>query len=233
MQIIQVIDLDGTTVKVDNTNPSEPKIASALRFDTGVRKNVAIGDITELVFAKPLNANVEAICVGYKGTDGKYYGITGNGEESIFGASAPKKERREEKFVLGFSSDGLKNMYIDVITTGSEYKGSTGQEELNGRGAKVTEPVYVRFGDEAKLYRFELHYQDPANAHYVLQGIEPYAGSLPTSVVDIEVGTSDNINDTTHTASTQLIQTGATEFSRPAFTTFSHIQTIFTPVNRA
>ena len=26
MKIIQVIDLDGTTVKVDETNPSEPKI---------------------------------------------------------------------------------------------------------------------------------------------------------------------------------------------------------------
>lgn len=233
MQIIQVIDLDGTTVKVDNTNPSEPKIASALRFDTGVRKNVAIGDIAELVFAKPLNANVEAICIGYKGTDGKYYGITGNGEESIFGASAPKKEARNTNFTLGFSADGLNNMYIDVTTTGSEYKGTTGQEELNGRGAKVTGPLYVRFGDETKLYRFELHSQDPANARYVFQGTEPYAGKPFIGVLHIEVGTSDNINDTTHTASTDLISVSNTEYSIPAHNPISHIQSIFTPVNRA
>ena len=63
MKIIQVIDLDGTTVKVDESNPNEPKVVSALQFDLNTRKNVSIGDITKLVFVKPINANIEAVCV--------------------------------------------------------------------------------------------------------------------------------------------------------------------------
>jgi hypothetical protein len=80
MKIIQVIDLDGTTVKVDETNPSEPKIVAALQFDVATRKAVPIAEVAELIFAKPLNANVEAVCIGYKGVDGKYYGE----EDSMF-----------------------------------------------------------------------------------------------------------------------------------------------------
>ena len=75
MKIIQVIDLDGTTVKVDETNPSEPKIVAALQFDVVTRKAVPIAEVAELIFAKPLNANVEAVCIGYKGVDGKHYGL--------------------------------------------------------------------------------------------------------------------------------------------------------------
>ena len=75
MKIIQVIDLDGTTVKVDETNPSEPKIVAALQFDVATRKAVPIAEVAELIFTKPLNANVEAVCIGYKGVDGKHYGL--------------------------------------------------------------------------------------------------------------------------------------------------------------
>lgn len=231
MQIIQVIDLDGTTVKVDNTNPTEPKIASALHFDTDMRKNVAIGDITELVFAKPLNANVEAICVGYKGTDGKYYGITGNGEESAF----TNKAYLKLIFTPYYTNDGVDGytMAMQVCTVGSGLKGKADQEELNGKGAKVTEPLYIRIGEDTKLYRFEPLAQNPATAQYVLTATERYTGTRPSGDLTVEVSTSADINDTTHTASVQLYNVDIGMFKVTAPTSLNHIQSVFGPVNRA
>lgn len=216
MQIIQVIDLDGTTVKVDNTNPTEPKIASALRFDTDMRKNVAIGGISELVFAKPLNANMEAICVGYKGTDGKYYGITGNGEESIFAA---EQETQTEKFVLDIREGGPANMTLEIVTS---------RLDVTGRDAYPNGPLYIRIGEATKLYKFILERQDHETGRYWLQSTEPYEGERPTGVLRVEVYGSD---DTQYSAYADLLPISATQFAVSA-TNDTSISTVFTPVIR-
>lgn len=208
MKIIQVIDLDGTTIKVDESNPSEPKIVSALQFDLGVRKNVAIGDIAELVFAKPTNANVEAVCIGYKDTDGKYYGISGGDEESIF---APKKVTRKTLFSLDVG-DGIDYMTIKVRPAGSEFNNSGKEELLTNYGAKATEPFYVRLGNDSKLYRFEPQGYDSDEQIYTLRSTEAYAATPPSGRLNIEVGLSDDINTIDGVAQAILDQVSNTTF---------------------
>lgn len=228
MQIIQVIDLDGTTVKVDETNPSEPKIVSALQFDLGVRKNVAIGDIAELVFAKPTNANVEAVCIGYKGTDGKLYGISGGGEESMF---APKKVTRKALFSLDFG-DGIDPMTIKVRTTGSELDNSGNEELLTNTGVKVTEPFYVRLGNDSKMYRFEPQGYDSDEQIYTLRATEAYAGTTPSGRLSIEVGLSDDVNTTDGLAQTTLDQVSNTTFEIGRAGASNTIRAYFGPADR-
>ena len=228
MQIIQVIDLDGTTVKVDETNPSEPKIVSALQFDLGVRKNVAIGDIAELVFAKPTNANVEAVCIGYKGVDGKYYGIRGGNEESIF---APKKVTRKALFSLDVG-DGTDYMTIKVRTAGSEYNNSGNEELLTNAGAKVTEPFYVRLGDDSKLYRFEPQGYDSNEQIYTLRSTEAYAGTTPSGSLNIEVSLHDDVNNIDGVAQTTLDQVSNTTFVIERINAGSAIRNFFGPADR-
>lgn len=228
MKIIQVIDLDGTTVKVDESNPSEPKIVSALQFDLGVRKNVAIGDIAELVFAKPTNANVEAVCIGYKDTDGKLYGISGGNEESIF---APKKVTRKALFSLNVG-DGIDYMTIKVRTAGSEYNNSGNEELLTNAGAKVTEPFYVRLGNDSKLYRFEPQGYDSDEQIYTLRSTEVYAGTTPSGSLNIEVGLSDDVNTIDGIASTTLNQVSNTTFEIGRATATEAIRNYFGPADR-
>lgn len=228
MQIIQVIDLDGTTVKVDETNPSEPKIVSALQFDLGMRKNVAIGDIAELVFAKPVNANVEAVCIGYKGTDGKYYGLIGGVEESIF---APKKVTRKALFSLDVGN-GIDPMTIKARPAGSEYGNSGNEELLTSAGAKATEPFYVRLGSDAKLYRFEPQGYDSDEQIYTLRSTEAYAGTTPSGSLGIEVGLSDDVNDISHTALTTLGQVSSTTFEIGHTAATDTIRSYFGPADR-
>lgn len=156
MKIIQVIDLDGTTVKVDETNPAEPKIVSALQFDLGVRKNVAIGDIAELVFAKPMNANVEAVCIGYKGTDGKYYGI----EESMF-APAPEPEARHAFISVDIPSDNDGGPTLKVLT--SPHSDANPNEFYTG--ADLREGIYATFDGGTDVYHFTHVSIDDAGVH--------------------------------------------------------------------
>lgn len=228
MQIIQVIDLDGTTVKVDETNPSEPKIVAALQFALGVRKNVAIGDIAELVFAKPVNANVEAVCIGYKGVDGKYYGIIGGVEESIF---APKKVTRKSLFSLDVG-DGIDFMTIKVRTAGSDVDNSGNEELLTNAGAKVTEPFYVRLGNDSKLYRFEPQGYDSDEQIYTLRSTEAYADTTPSGSLSIEVGLHDDVNTTDGVAQTTLDQVNDTTFEIGRVNASNTIRSCFGPVDR-
>lgn len=228
MQIIQVIDLDGTTVKVDETNPSEPKIVSALQFDLGMRKNVAIGDIAELVFAKPVNANVEAVCIGYKGTDGKYYGTIGGVEESIF---APKKVTRKALFSLDVGN-GIDPMTIKVRTAGSEHGDSGNEEMLTNAGAKATKPFYVRLGNDSKMYRFEPQGYDSDEQIYTLRSTEAYAGTTPSGSLNIEVGLSDDVNAIAGVAQTTLDQVSNTTFEIGRADASNTIRELFGPADR-
>ena len=162
MKIIQVIDLDGTTVKVDETNPAEPKIVAALQFAAGERKNVAIGDIAELVFAKPVNANVEAVCVGYKGTDGKYYGITGNGEESMFEPKPqPEPEARHAFISVDIPSDNDGGPTLKVLT----YPHSDANPTEFYTGADLREGIYATFDGGTDVYHFTHVSIDDAGVH--------------------------------------------------------------------
>lgn len=228
MQIIQVIDLDGTTVKVDETNPSEPKIVAALQFDGATRKAVPIAEVAELVFAKPVNANVEAVCIGYKGTDGKYYGISGGNEESIF---APKKVTRKALFSLNVG-DGIDYMTIKVRTAGSDYNNSGNEESLTNAGAKVTEPFYVRLGSDTKMYRFEPQGYDSDAQIYTLRSTEAYAGTTPSGSLYIEVGLSDDVNTTDGVAQTALDQVSSTTFELGRVDASNTIRKYFSPADR-
>lgn len=174
MKIIQVIDLDGTTVKVDETNPAEPKIVSALQFDLGVRKNVAIGDIAELVFAKPVNANVEAVCVGYKGTDGKYYGI----EESMF---APKPKPEVNGFIeLIIPSDYAGNPEMRILVDKAATGGSQNPNTLY-YGADLTKGIYVTIGTGTDVYHFS-HVSTDEEGIHTLRADKVYRTELGNEV---------------------------------------------------
>lgn len=227
MKIIQVIDLDGTTVKVDETNPSEPKIVAALQFAAGVSKNVAIGDIAELVFAKPVNANVEAVCIGYKDTDGKYYGRIVGVEESIF---APKKVTRKALFSLNVG-DGIDYMTIKVRTAGSDVDNRGNEELLTNAGAKVTEPFYVRLGSDTKMYRFEPQGYDSDEQIYTLRSTEAYTGTAPSGSLYIEVGLSDDVNTTDGVAQTTLDQVSNTTFEIGRVNASNTIRSYFGPAD--
>lgn len=227
MKIIQVIDLDGTTVKVDETNPSEPKIVAALQFDVATRKAVPIAEVAELIFAKPVNANVEAVCIGYKGTDGNYYGRIGGVEESIF---APKKVTRKALFSLDIG-DGISYMTIKVRTAGSEVGASDNEELLTNNGAKVTEPFYVRLGRDTKMYRFEPQGYDSDEQIYTLRSTEAYAGTTPSSSLYIGVGLSDDVNTTSGVAQTVLDQVSSTTFEIGRIDASNTIRSYFGPTD--
>lgn len=148
MQIIQVIDLDGTTVKVDETNPSEPKVVSALQFGAE-RKAVPIAEVAELIFAKPLNANVEAVCIGYKGTDGKLYGV----DDKMF-APAPQPEPEANSFIeLTIPSDYAGNPELRVLPNGSSRDSNFDRNELYA-GADLTNGIYAIIGTDRDTYHF-------------------------------------------------------------------------------
>lgn len=180
MKIIQVIDLDGTTVKVDETNPAEPKIVAALQFAAGVSKNVAIGDIAELVFAKPTNANVEAVCVGYKGTDGKYYGI----EDSMF-APQPQPQPQPEPEVNGFieliiPSDYAGNPEMRILVDKAATDGIQNPNVLY-YGADLTKGIYATIGTGTDVYHFS-HVSTDEEGIHTLRADKVYRTPLSNEV---------------------------------------------------
>lgn len=222
MKIIQVIDLDGTTVKVDETNPSEPKIVAALQFDLGVRKNVAIGDIAELVFAKPTNANVEAVCIGYKGTDGKLYGI----EDSLF-TSGPHSEEppTAASIKLEVPTDGG-DMYMTVVTVGSERVDRTGANELYA-GHNASDDVYVTMPNGTK-YLFRVLTSTEEAGLYIYRCAEPYPDKLEDT--QLRLGVSATAEVSTEDAQIVLNRVSATEFELKSTPT-GLISTAFTNVS--
>lgn len=196
MKIIQVIDLDGTTVKVDETNPSEPKIVAALQFDAGPRANVAIGDIAELVFAKPINANVEAVCVGYKGTDGKYYGkyygAAGGLEESLFEPKPqpepPVTEENRGFIELTIPSDYAGNPELKIRPR--DGKGDNFNQNELYNGADLNNGIYATLGDN-NVYHFTHVAVDGEGVHTLRADKvyrEPLGASMP-----VQFGTSADV----------------------------------------
>lgn len=192
MKIIQVIDLDGTTVKVDETNPSEPKIVSALQFDLAMRKNVAIGDIAELVFAKPVNANVEAVCIGYKGTDGKYYGKLNTLEEPMFAPVEPTPEpapvARNGFIELTIPSDYAGNPELNIRPHNGEGDNFDQNELYNG--ADLNNGIYATLGDN-NVYHFTHVAVDGEGVHTLRADKvyrEPLGASMP-----VQFGTSADV----------------------------------------
>lgn len=184
MKIIQVIDLDGTTVKVDETNPSEPKIVSALQFDLGVRKNVAIGDIAELVFAKPVNANVEAVCIGHKGTDGKLYGI----EDHVFAPVEPTPEPEVNGFIeLIIPSDYAGNPEMRILTDKANTDGNQNPNTLY-YGADLTKGIYVTIGTGTDVYHFS-HVSTDEEGIHTLRADKVYRTPLSNEVY-VQFGTT-------------------------------------------
>ena len=183
MQIIQVIDLDGTTVKVDETNPSEPKIVSALQFDLGVRKNVAIGDIAELVFAKPTNANVEAVCIGYKGTDGKLYGLN----DKMFAPEPQPKPKRTSFIELAIPSDYAGNPELRVLPNGNSRDNNFDRNELYA-GADLTNGIYAIIGTDRDAYHFT-HVSTDEDGVHTLRADKVYRTPL-SSELYVQFGTT-------------------------------------------
>ena len=188
MKIIQVIDLDGTTVKVDETNPSEPKIVSALQFDLAMRKNVAIGDIAELVFAKPVNANVEAVCIGYKGTDGKYYGLV----DAMFAPVEPTPEpapvERNGFIGLTIPSDYAGNPELKIRPRDGEGDNFSQNELYNG--ADLNNGIYATLGDN-NVYHFTHVAVDGEGVH-TLRADKVYRAPLGDSM-PVQFGTSADV----------------------------------------
>lgn len=188
MKIIQVIDLDGTTVKVDETNPSEPKIVSALQFDLAMRKNVAIGDIAELVFAKPVNANVEAVCIGYKGTDGKYYGLV----DAMFAPVEPTPEpapvKRNGFIELTIPSDYAGNPELKIRPFDGEGDNFNKNELYND--ADLNNGIYATLGDN-NVYHFTHVAVDGEGVH-TLRADKVYRAPLGASM-PVQFGTSADV----------------------------------------
>lgn len=185
MQIIQVIDLDGTTVKVDETNPSEPKIVSALQFDLGVRKNVAIGDIAELVFAKPLNANVEAVCIGYKGVDGKHYGLVDDMFAPVEPTPEPAPVKRNGFIELTIPSDYAGNPELKIRPR--DGKGDNFNQNELYNGADLNNGIYATLGDN-NVYHFTHVAVDGEGVH-TLRADKVYREQLGASM-PVQFGTS-------------------------------------------
>ena len=202
MKIIQVLDLDGTTVKVDETNPSEPKIVSALQFDLAMRKNVAIGDIAELVFAKPVNANVEAVCIGYKGTDGKYYGLV----DAMFAPVEPTPEpapvERNGFIELTIPSDYAGNPELKIRPRDGEGDNFNQNELYNG--ADLNNGIYATLGDN-NVYHFTHVAVDGKGVH-TLRADKVYRAPLGESM-PVQFGTSAGVMD----RSVSLAKTGASD----------------------
>lgn len=188
MQIIQVIDLDGTTVKVDETNPSEPKIVSALQFYLAMRKNVAIGDIAELVFAKPVNANVEAVCIGYKGTDGKHYGLVDDMFAPVEPTPEPAPVARNGFIELTIPSDYAGNPELKIRPRNGEGDNFNQNELYNG--ADLNNGIYATLGDN-NVYHFTHVAVDGEGVHTLRADKvyrEPLGASMP-----VQFGTSADV----------------------------------------
>lgn len=188
MKIIQVIDLDGTTVKVDETNPSEPKIVSALQFDLAMRKNVAIGDIAELVFAKPVNANVEAVCIGYKGTDGKHYGLVDDMFATVEPTPEPAPVKRNGFIELSIPSDYAGNPELKIRPRDGEGD-NFNQNELYA-GADLRNGIYATLGDN-NVYHFTHVAVDGEGVH-TLRADKVYRAPLGPSM-PVQFGTSADV----------------------------------------
>lgn len=185
MKIIQVIDLDGTTVKVDETNPSEPKIVAALQFDVATRKAVPIEEVAELIFAKPLNANVEAVCIGYKGVDGRHYGLLDDMFAPVEPTPEPVPVKRNGFIELTIPSDYAGNPELKIRPR--DGKGDNfSQNELYG-GADLNNGIYATLGDN-NVYHFTHVAVDGEGVHTLRADKvyrEPLGASMP-----VQFGTS-------------------------------------------
>ena len=185
MKIIQVVDLDGTTVKVDETNPSEPKIVAALQFDVATRKAVPIAEVAELIFAKPLNANVEAVCIGYKGTDGKHYGLVDDMFAPVEPTPEPAPVERNGFIELTIPSDYAGNPELKIRPRAGEGDNFNQNELYNG--ADLNNGIYATLGDN-NVYHFTHVAVDGEGVHTLRADKvyrEPLGASMP-----VQFGTS-------------------------------------------
>ena len=188
MKIIQVIDLDGTTVKVDETNPSEPKIVAALQFDVATRKAVPIAEVAELIFAKPLNANVEAVCIGYKGTDGKHYGLVDDMFAPVEPTPEPAPVERNGFIELTIPSDYAGNPELKIRPCDGEGDNFNQNELYNG--ADLNNGIYATLGDN-NVYHFTHVAVDGEGVHTLRADKvyrEPLGASMP-----VQFGTSADV----------------------------------------
>ena len=190
MKIIQVIDLDGTTVKVDETNPSEPKIVAALQFDVATRKAVPIAEVAELIFAKPLNANVEAVCIGYKGVDGKHYGLVDDMFAPVEPTPEPAPVKRNGFIELTIPSDYAGNPELKIRPRDGEGDNFSQNELYNG--ADLNNGIYATLGDN-NVYHFTHVAVDGEGVHTLRADKvyrEPLGASMP-----VQFGTSADVMD--------------------------------------
>lgn len=188
MKIIQVIDLDGTTVKVDETNPSEPKIVAALQFDTATRKAVPIAEVAELIFAKPLNANVEAVCIGYKGVDGKHYGLVDDMFAPVEPTPEPAPVERNGFIELTIPSDYAGNPELKIRPRDGEGDNFNQNELYNG--ADLNNGIYATLGDN-NVYHFTHVAVDGEGVH-TLRADKVYREPLGVSM-PVQFGTSADV----------------------------------------
>lgn len=190
MKIIQVIDLDGTTVKVDETNPSEPKIVAALQFDVATRKAVPIAEVAELIFAKPLNANVEAVCIGYKGVDGKHYGLVDDMFAPVEPTPEPAPVKRNGFIELTIPSDYAGNPELKIRPR--DGKGDNFNQNELYNGADLNNGIYATLGDN-NVYHFTHVAVDGEGVHTLRADKvyrEPLGASMP-----VQFGTSADVMD--------------------------------------
>lgn len=202
MKIIQVIDLDGTTVKVDETNPSEPKIVAALQFDVATRKAVPIAEVAELIFAKPLNANVEAVCIGYKGVDGKHYGLVDDMFAPVEPTPEPAPVKRNGFIELTIPSDYAGNPELKIRPRNGEGDNFSQNELYNG--ADLNNGIYATLGDN-NVYHFTHVAVDDEGVHTLRADKvyrEPLGASMP-----VQFGTSADVME----RSVSLGKTGASD----------------------
>lgn len=188
MKIIQVIDLDGTTVKVDETTPSEPKIVAALQFDVATRKAVPIAEVAELIFAKPLNANVEAVCIGYKGADGKHYGLVDDMFAPVEPTPEPAPVERNGFIELTIPSDYAGNPELKIRPC--DGKGDNFNQNELYNGADLNNGIYATLGDN-NVYHFTHVAVDGEGVHTLRADKvyrEPLGASMP-----VQFGTSADV----------------------------------------
>lgn len=190
MKIIQVIDLDGTTVKVDETNPSEPKIVAALQFDVATRKAVPIAEVAELTFAKPLNANVEAVCIGYKGVDGKHYGLVDDMFAPVEPTPEPAPVERNGFIELTIPSDYAGNPELKIRPRDGEGDNFNQNELYNG--ADLNNGIYATLGDN-NVYHFTHVAVDDEGVH-TLRADKVYREPLGASML-VQFGTSADVTE--------------------------------------
>lgn len=189
MKIIQVIDLDGTTVKVDETNPSEPKIVAALQFDVATRKAVPIAEVAELIFAKPLNANVEAVCIGYKGVDGKHYGLVDDMFAPVEPTPEPAPVKRNGFIELTIPSDYAGNPELKIRPRDGEGESDYNLNMLYN-GADLRNGIYATLGDN-NVYHFTHVAVDGEGVH-TLRADKVYREPLGASML-VQFGPSADV----------------------------------------